>query len=417
MNRIHLQRLTALTIGLVFLFAFGCTPKPKVERNIELPPVLSNVKKLIQDDLNSIDNDIRKAAIEVSTAPLDGAIARQALLALRTRNPNIVDCATVDLDGNMVAIEPVYYAQFEGMYVGDQEHFVRLFKSKKPAMSKVFRAVEGFNSVAIAWPIIAPDGKLCGAVSALVRPESLLTQIIGPQVQGFPIDFCVTDTEGLTLYDPDFEEIGRNMFTDPLYAPFKELIALGRQTMKYPEGTGAYTFTRTGLKETVSKRATWTSVGLHNTEWRLVMITLVSPYQADAKRTLDDLHLATYTRALSELALDTELASGLAENNEEYALGRFAEFIKYYPAMYAVQWINNKAISMFGYPVEHSFKNYSFHEGRTGNESLFLRALDGRKEASFVIKLIEGGRGEVHLVPVSHEGSFIGMLYSIRLLP
>ena len=116
----------------------------------------------------------------------------------------------------MVAVEPEAYQEYEGLNISDQDHVIRLQETQAPVLSLAFRAVEGFDAAALQWPIFAPDGELSGSVSMLIRPGSLLATLIAPQVQGFPIDVWVMQPDGLVLYDPDVEEIGRNLFTDPL---------------------------------------------------------------------------------------------------------------------------------------------------------------------------------------------------------
>ena len=61
-------------------------------------------------------------------------------------------------------------------------------------------------------------------------------------------------TDGRVMYDVDSTEIGRNIFMDPLYQPYTQLIALSREIAVKSIGKGKYEFLDTGLKQTLKKR-------------------------------------------------------------------------------------------------------------------------------------------------------------------
>ena len=82
-------------------------------------------------------------------------------------------------------------------------------------------------------------------------------------------------TDGLILYDPDPEEVGRNLFQDPLYKPYVQLLSLGERIASERSGSGVYEFLGPGLTDPVVKSASWATVGLHGTEWRLVVVRVI----------------------------------------------------------------------------------------------------------------------------------------------
>ena len=83
-------------------------------------------------------------------------------------------------------------------------------------------------------------------------------------------------TDGRVTYDEDASEIGKNLFIDPLYQPYPQLVSLAREIAVETTGTGEYEFLDTGLNQKVKKEAVWRSFALHGTEWRLVLIQVVS---------------------------------------------------------------------------------------------------------------------------------------------
>jgi polar amino acid transport system substrate-binding protein len=84
-------------------------------------------------------------------------------------------------------------------------------------------------------------------------------------------------TDGRVLHDADADEIGLKLFEAPLYAPYLNLLTLGRRIAAEPEGTGTYEFLATGTHKEATREAAWVTAGLHGTEWRLVLTREVTP--------------------------------------------------------------------------------------------------------------------------------------------
>jgi hypothetical protein len=77
---------------------------------------------------------------------------------------------------------------------------------------------------------------------------------------------------GKILYDQDLGEIGLDLFTDPLYAGYPELLAAGRKMDEEDSGTAKYSFFKAGTRITVTKLIYWTTFELYGTEWKLVWV-------------------------------------------------------------------------------------------------------------------------------------------------
>lgn|GEM_PF-524246 len=230
-------------------------------------PILRELDNNITIVLDKMDEDLSRAAHELSRTDLQSADARKIIRDLCNSNPDVVDCAIIDRNGSMLAIEPAQYRKFEGSNISEQDQMVRLLEGK-PVLSKVFKSIEGFDAVDLEYPILSPGEKLIGSVSFLFMPESMFSGIVSPlHLQS---DVWIMQRDGRILYDPDTEEIGRMLFDDPLYKPYPQLLALGRRIASERTGSGSYEFQAMGLEEPVRKEAEWSTVGLHGTEWRLV---------------------------------------------------------------------------------------------------------------------------------------------------
>jgi hypothetical protein len=382
----------------------------------ELPPILLALQGAIQTVLDRMDADLAAAAENLTVAGLNSSQTRDILNELCQRHSYAVDCCTVDPNGMMVTVEPEAYQEYEGLNINDQEQVIQLHETQEPVLSRAFRAVEGFDAVALQWPIFAPDGGLNGSVSMLIRPESLLATLIAPEVQGFPIEVWVMQPDGLILYDPDVEEIGRNLFTDPLYQPFPELLALGVEIAADESGSRSYTFLGRGMSAPVEKSASWVMVGLHGTDWRVVATQAVAGDATMVNRELPELGLLSTDAALRALTQNTELQRAMAAGDVNKTLSILQQFYEANPGLYSIQWADASGINRFGYPEENSLTNYDCRTGRTPASEKLVAAIEAREETSFEVLLIEGHTGRFFIVPLYAEGEYLGVVYTIRLV-
>src|SRR5262249_9267715 len=95
------------------------------------PPILADLHQELTTALHKLDTDLAQAATQLAAVGLPDSAAHQLLLKLCADNPAVVDCATVDLTGRMVALEPASFKQFEGVDIGQQEQVRRLHRPKK----------------------------------------------------------------------------------------------------------------------------------------------------------------------------------------------------------------------------------------------------------------------------------------------
>jgi hypothetical protein len=205
--------------------------------------------------------------------PLNGPEARQVLNDLYSQHPGIIDLVATDAAGTMVTFVPDSYKKYEGRFVGDDEKMKNFNRDKKPVLSSMFRTVEGIDAMVIMWPVFSEKGVFTGSLSALFRPDQLLPGEFEAVAGASGVEFIVLQTDGLVVYNSDGTETGKNLFTDPIYQPSAELIALGRSMVAQESGSGPYTFTSHETGKQAKKQAAWVSAGLHGTNWRLIAIS------------------------------------------------------------------------------------------------------------------------------------------------
>jgi TRAP-type mannitol/chloroaromatic compound transport system substrate-binding protein len=241
----------------------------------EADKILSEVKGDLEIEISRLEKDMAAVAQNIYTTGLTGRETRSLLTAMLSGRPYLYDVSTVDRNGRLAAIEPAAYSNYEGADISQQEHVIRLFRTRQPVLSSNFRTVEGFEAADLGYPIISPGKELLGYVSVLFKPELLLGNIISKAVTQKPFDVWAMQVDGRIIYDVDTGEISRNLFIDPMYQPYTELLSLGKQISVSPSGSGQYQFFDTGMKSTVKKKACWITFELHGTEWRLVLTQVV----------------------------------------------------------------------------------------------------------------------------------------------
>ena len=234
--------------------------------------VLEAARQHVACELNRLDEGLREAAAELGKTGLAGESARPVLASLCGKFDYAVDCAAVNLQGRMAVVEPEAFRRFEGKDISGQEQVRRVLKTGRPALSSVFVSVEGFPAVDAEYPVVNPEGKRIGAVSILFRPEKFLGKIFAPLARKTSVEIWAMERGGLILYDADASQIGLNLFASKRYQPYAGLLALGKRIAARPRGKGVYEFTKGQSANVVRKNASWETVSLYGTSWRLVAV-------------------------------------------------------------------------------------------------------------------------------------------------
>jgi hypothetical protein len=196
---------------------------------------------------------------------------RKLLADIFEANTNVVDAAFIDAKGVMRYIAPREYRNLENVDVSSQEHVAAMHKNPMPVLSGGFMAVENFLAVTVAHPVFDQDKRFAGAVSILLRPDLLIDRLLEQTKIPTHYELWIMQPDGLIVYDQDKAEIGRMLFSDPVYAGYGNLLELGKRIATSPVGEGSYVFLAPALKDEVIKNAVWQTIRLHDREWRVVL--------------------------------------------------------------------------------------------------------------------------------------------------
>lgn len=232
---------------------------------------LASFSPELQQYLRNMDGYIQNIIREHQGNWSKEADIRPSLALMLEQQMMIIDAAFVDEAGIVRYIEPGEYRNHEGADISAQSHVQKLRKDKKPVFSKGFTSVEGITAVSIAYPVYNSKKKFMGSVSLLVSPRLLVEALLNNINIPASHELCIMQKDGFMIYDQDEHEIGKNLFTDPMYQDYDSLLKLGEKIAKEPSGTGDYVFQALGHQEKVMKKADWITVRLHDQEWRVVI--------------------------------------------------------------------------------------------------------------------------------------------------
>lgn len=388
----------------------GLTPSEKA-RSI----VLNKVKQNVQTALDYADRDFSAAAKEVAKHGITSDTTRAILNKLVEQHPFIVDCCIVDTNGIMLVVEPKHFQSFEGSDIHDQEQVQKVKQTHLPVMSKAFMAVEGFQAVDIEYPIISSSQGFIGSLSMLIRPDSMLVEIIKPIIKGVPVNVWAMQKDGVILYDLNKEEIGRNLFTDEMYKPYGNLQVLGYEIIETENGIGSYTFLSDTMKESVEKQCFWETVGLYDMQWKLVLTSLLSGAEAPmgSKESIKYIQ-----KNLRNLLQNEDLQTVLLDNDDEKIKQHFQDFYNSYPYIFSIQWTDTSMVGRFGVPPEHSLIDYDYREVREGlddRNGSFIKIVENREPVVVEKDLLEGDRALFIIEPAWIEETFLGIIYVMIL--
>ncbi|MDD5084786.1 MAG: hypothetical protein PHE61_01940 [Candidatus Omnitrophica bacterium] len=265
-------------LAVIVFFSFAAVSFSQVAPSAEsadtgdLGLTAGDIERKINSLFARIDGGLSRAAGELSQKGIEDPETRTILGDLYKKVPYVINCAALDASGKISAVEPKDYASVEGSDVSEQEHVIKLHETKEPVFSDTFLTIEGFNAVNFGYPVFSTGKELAGSVSALIRSEAMLAGTIAPIANKNGVEVWVMQTDGLVLYDQDREEIGKNVFTDPLYKPFTDFLSIAERISKEKTGSGSYEGLAAGLERKTTKDASWVTVGLYDNEWRVVVV-------------------------------------------------------------------------------------------------------------------------------------------------
>ncbi len=266
--RMHVIALTLLIAVLVLVA--GCTEET-------LPPpggagefILKETVDGINSELEAIRASIGESARVLGETGLDSAEGKEAVRQAMLNHPYTESTLVVTREGIVTMAVPENYVETVGGDISSHLETERSVREQVPLVSEVFPLAEGYAGVAQSYPIFEDGGEYIGFVSVAYRPDTLIDRVAAPLLSGTPYDIWVTQRDGMVIHDTTPEEIGRNLFTDPVYQAPGLQEAFSRITAG-PSGSLEYSFWNRDWARNVTKEAIWDTAGVDTAEWRVVV--------------------------------------------------------------------------------------------------------------------------------------------------
>ncbi len=262
--------IAALLITAVVLVA-GCTE--------EIPPppddgagesILQETITGINSELEAIRASIGESARVLGETGLASAEGEEAVRQAMLNHPYTESTLVVTKEGIVTMAVPEDYAGTIGSDISSHLATERSVREQIPLVSEVFPLAEGYAGVAQSYPIFEDGGEYMGFVSTAYPPDAFIDPVVTPLMRGTPYDIWVTQTDGMVIYDTTPGEIGRNLFSDPVYQS-PELQEVFSRIAAEPSGSLEYSFWDRDWERTVTKEAVWGTAGIDTAEWRVVV--------------------------------------------------------------------------------------------------------------------------------------------------
>jgi PAS domain S-box-containing protein len=176
----------------------------------------------------------------------------------------------VDTGGRILYTYPD--RQAIGRDISSQEHFQRILKTRRPVLSDVFEAVQGFRTIAIHTPIF-DRGAFVGSLAVLFSFDAIARRYVENIRVGEGGFAWLVSAQGVQLAGPDHDGTGRwfreSAGDAAAFQAMVDAMLAGR------EGTAVYPVTRRNGKtcEPFYRHAVYLPIPLGDSFWSIVVAT------------------------------------------------------------------------------------------------------------------------------------------------
>jgi PAS domain S-box-containing protein len=157
-----------------------------------------------------------------------------------------------------------------GKDISQQKHVREILATHQPVISDVFRAVEGFDAIAVYAPVFK-GSEFKGSIAILVNFESLAHRYLDVVKTGQTGYAWVISRDGTILYTPVAGYVGKSELEVVSNAP--SLRGMVDEMLQGHAGAASYTFDRIGdqIVAPTKKYAVYMPVRIGNTFWSIAV--------------------------------------------------------------------------------------------------------------------------------------------------
>ncbi len=247
-----------------------------VERTRAIESVVSHQRIYARQAANSLHELVDKWNNVLSYLSNDRNIilmneaGKDELLKLRgALRDEIKSITRVDKSGMIMYTAP-YYPVSVGVNISGQKHIAKILSDHKPVLSDVFDAVQGFQAIAIHYPVYK-NGAFDGTIALVVDFGQVGKRILEEiETDGSGYAWMLS-SEGVELYCPVPGHIGKSIRETA--AGFPDLQLVADSMLAGREGTATYTYDAVVGKVVKGKRIVYyLPVHINDTMWSLAVV-------------------------------------------------------------------------------------------------------------------------------------------------
>ncbi len=187
-------------------------------------------------------------------------------------NEGVISAITrVDRNGRIVHTFP-FQAEAIGRDISAQDHNWLIIETHEPVVSSVFKAVQGYDTVAYAVPVFV-HGEYAGSLSILIPFRVVAQKYLANIVLGENGYAWMINREGVELYCPVPGHVGRTVYETS--SRFPTVIKMAEEMMEGRQGQTTYVYDRVKGEgsEAIVKHAVYHPVHLPHNLWSIVVAT------------------------------------------------------------------------------------------------------------------------------------------------
>ena len=200
---------------------------------------------------------------------LDDQGRKELDFALKINREGIKAITRVDEMGRILYTLP-YDGTAIGKDISYQKHIREIMKTRKPVVSDVFTAVQGYNAVALHVPVFKGN-EYRGTLAFLIDFQAISKRFLKDIRIGETGYAWMTSREGIELYCPVPGHTGKSVFEN--CKDFPTIISMAKEMVKGRQGVTTYLFDqiRDQKVKTVRKHAIYMPVKVGDSFWSIVV--------------------------------------------------------------------------------------------------------------------------------------------------
>ncbi|MHB8770933.1 MAG: hybrid sensor histidine kinase/response regulator [Syntrophales bacterium] len=267
--------LFALLLGFCVLLYVLLYEEAKQEAvrnlNVQQRFMARQAARGIEDFFATWTRNLTALAEMAAIAELDRTGRETIAHLYQTNREQIRGITRMGADGRIVFTSPAV-PDLIGRDLSSQDHVREVMRTRKPVVSDVFRAVQGYDTIAIHVPVFR-NGAFRGTIAVTIDFQSLARRYLETITIGKTGYAWVTSRDGTELYCPVPGHVGNSVFKTSM--AFPSILAMAGEMLQGREGTTTYVFDRIVEEKTepVKKHAVYMPIAVGNTFWALVVAT------------------------------------------------------------------------------------------------------------------------------------------------